>query len=63
MKNSTRIKVPKKFVTAIKELYQDDDGFWGTLNDGWAWGCDSGKVFNGEDEEQLLQALDEIHKA
>ncbi len=31
-------KIPKKYKEAVKELYQDEDGIWCTLNDGWGCG-------------------------
>lgn len=27
--------VPKSKITAIRDAYKDDDGYWMTLNDGW----------------------------
>lgn len=35
MKNSTTIKVPKKYQERIKEIYQDEDGYWCILNPDW----------------------------
>jgi hypothetical protein len=61
MINSTNIKVPKKYHAAIKELYQDDDGYWCILNDGYnADGIDSKsecRVANGEDVKEILRQI------
>ena len=35
MKNATKMKVPKKYQAAIKEIYRDYDGVWVILNDGF----------------------------
>lgn len=51
----------KNWKRCCKEIYQDDDGWWAILKDGYYWGCDKGKVFNGETYEQLCEAAEEIH--
>lgn len=47
---------------AIREMYQDDDGYWIILKDGYGWGVDEGKVVNGEDYQQLCEAMEDVHK-
>jgi len=35
MKNSTNIKIPKKYHKMIKNLYHDGDGYWLNTNKGY----------------------------
>lgn len=35
MENKTKYKVPAKYQEAIKSIYEDDDGIWIKLNEGW----------------------------
>lgn len=62
MINSTRYKIPKKHQVAIKEVYQDEDGIWCTLNSGYVWGIDENSICNAENYKQLLEELKEIKK-
>lgn len=45
-----------------KEIYQDDDGWWAVLKDGWYWGTDNNSIFNGETWQQLVEAAKDIHR-
>ena len=46
---------------AIKEIWQDEDGWWATLKDGYGWGVDNNKVVNGETYKQLCEAMEDVH--
>jgi hypothetical protein len=35
MKNTTTIKIPKKYEKYILEVYKDSDGYWGYSEDGY----------------------------
>ncbi len=51
----------KRLRQKCKEIYQDDDGWWATLKDGYACGIDDNKVINGENLEQLFEMAEDIH--
>lgn len=58
MKNETSIKVPKKYVERIKEIYHDDDGYWVITNPGWRNGCDSEcHVIHEDTKTAILQNI------
>lgn len=44
-----------------KEIYQDEDGWWGMLKDGYAYGVDNNKVINGETLDELLEMAKDVH--
>jgi hypothetical protein len=35
MKNSTKIKIPKKYEPMLDEVYHDSDGYWAYSKDGF----------------------------
>lgn len=35
MKNTTSIKIPKKYHHMLDEVYKDGDGYWATSQDGY----------------------------
>lgn len=51
----------KNWKTACKEIWQDDDGWWATLKEGYV-GVDEATVINGEDYQQLVEAATDIHR-
>lgn len=46
----------------VKEIWQDDDGWWATLKPEYGWGVDDNHVVNGETWEQLCEAMKDVHK-
>lgn len=46
---------------AIKEIWQDDDGWWVILKAEYAWGVDNTSVVNGETYKQLCEAMEDVH--
>ena len=48
---------------AIKEIYQDEDGWWIQLKPGYVWATmDNAHVVNGENLKQLREAMKEVKK-
>ena len=47
---------------AIKEIWQDEDGWWATLKPGYGWGTDDNTVVNGETYRDLCEAMKDVHK-
>ena len=48
---------------AIKELYHDDDGWWVILKDGYVNAAmDDAHTVNGENWQQLIEAMKEVQK-
>jgi hypothetical protein len=46
---------------AIKEIYQDDDGWWVTLKEGFVnTAMDNAHTVNGENLTQLREAMKEV---
>lgn len=62
MNNSTKYKFSKLDEIKIKEVYQDDDGIWAHLNNGYIWSGYGTHICNGENIQQLKQALKEVVK-
>ena len=60
MENTTNIKIPKKYHTAIKEIYKDEDGYWCILNKGYTSGIDEGRVIHEESAKGLLREIRNI---
>lgn len=52
----------KNWRKCCKEIYQDDDGWWGILKPGYFWSTDNTTVFNGETWKELVEAAEDIHK-
>ena len=57
MKNSTKIRVPKKYEERVDELYPDSDGYWCYLNRGWHgddYGC---HVIHEDTQREVLNQI------
>lgn len=54
--------IPKKYQSAIKKLYTDEDGIWCLLNDGYAHGTDETKVIHCETFKELRSEFRYIKK-
>ena len=58
MINNTNIRVPKKYVERIKEIFHDDDGYWAYTNHGWRNGDDYAlHVIHEYTQAELLQQI------
>ena len=58
MKNSTNIKVPKKYAERIKEIFHDEDGYWVYTNPGWHNGDDYAlHVIHEDTQAEILQQI------
>lgn len=57
MTNSTRYKIPAKYVQAIREVYEDSDGIWILLNAGYIDTDMDAHVIHVYNGKQLRTAL------
>jgi len=62
MENTTNIKIPKKYHTAIKEIYRDSDGYWCMIKEGYTSGIDEGRVIHEESAKGLLREIRNIRR-
>jgi len=66
MINRTGIKVPNKYIGAIKEIYQDADGYWGILEKGFyadgMGGYDECHVIHEDTHINFLKQVRQIKK-
>ena len=61
MKNSTNIKIPKKFHSMIDEMYEDQDGYWCHVANGYyASGMDGYDVCHTIHEDDIPEFLRQI---
>ena len=56
------MKLTKEMQRAIKEIYQDDDGWWVVLQSKYEAQYDEGSVVNGETFKDLYNELKMIKK-
>jgi hypothetical protein len=52
MKNTTSIKVPKKYEHMIEEIYQDSDGYWVYSKAGFHFAYMGGECHTGHEDTQ-----------
>ena len=56
MKNTTKIKVPKKYQSRINEISNDSDGYWCYLK-GWYWDDPGLHVIHEDTQEAVLECI------
>ena len=61
MRNSTNIRVPRKYYAMIREIYRDEDGYWVYLNPGYHT-VDHGKTIHEETVAGVLREIRQIKK-
>lgn len=57
MKNSTKIRVPKKYQERVREIYQDSDGYWCYLNRGWYWEDWGLHTIHEDTQKRILECI------
>ena len=62
MKNSTNIRIPKKYEKMIREIYHDEDDYWVELENGFIHGVDENSVIHEETSRGVLEEIKNIKK-
>ena len=52
--NKRSIKIPERCSAQIKEMWQDEEGFWAAAAPGWCFDTLSGYLLFAETEEELM---------
>jgi len=56
-------KIPKKYQPMVKEYYEDEDGFWLILNEGYVDPDMDSRTIHEEDHTHVLERLKTCIKA
>lgn len=56
MKNTTKIKVHKKYQDRIEEVFNDSDGYWCYLR-GWCWDDPGLHVIHEDTQKEVLECI------
>lgn len=57
MKNSTTIRVPKKYHHMITEIYKDEDGYWAASSNGYMFSLSECHTAHEETHKDLLRVI------
>ena len=60
MVNETSIRVPKKYQHMIDEIYQDPDGYWCCLNQGWRSPSTGCHTIHEDSQPEVLRCIREV---
>lgn len=61
MKNETTLKIPKKYESAIKEIYKDSEGYWVYAEKGYIFantGCHTAHEYTQKDIMSAIRTLE-----
>ena len=66
MMNKTNIKIPNKYAPVIKEIYEDEDGYWCELENGYyaggTGGYDECHVIHEDTHTDILKQIRQIKR-
>lgn len=62
MKNTTNIKIPKKYQHMIDEIFHDSDGYWGYTKNGYKFDDTECHTAHGNTQSELLQDIRSLTK-
>ena len=51
------MKIPKKYQNRIYEIYNDEDGWWCYLNEGWCYDQQSQHIIHEDTKTEILQCI------
>ncbi|MBD8045832.1 hypothetical protein [Clostridium faecium] len=57
MKNTTSIKVPKKYHLMIDEIFYDSDGYWAYSSKGYMFNLSDSHTAHEDTQKELLDAI------
>jgi len=51
------MKIPKKYQNRVYEVYQDEDGFWCYLNEGWCYDQKGQHIIHEDTKTEVLKCI------